>query len=101
MKGENQMNRFDIDKKMLYKDNVGISQQKDRGNMTYQELFNRTLTKIRYATSGALLDNEPLMKAIVKIMYDFSDDLKDNNLILDKGQKNDKSSQTSNISTNN
>lgn len=95
------MKRFDIDKKMLYKDNVGISQQKDRGKMTYQELFNRTLTKIRYATSGALLDNEPLMKAIVKIMYDFSDDLKDNNLILDKGQKNDKSSQTGNISTNN
>ena len=82
------MNRFDIDKKMLYKENVGISQQKDRGNMTYQELFNRTLTKIRYATSGALLDNEPLMKAIVKIMYDFSDDLKANNLILDKGQEN-------------
>lgn len=82
------MNRFDIDKKMLYKENVGIIQQKDRGNMTYQELFNRTLTKIRYATSGALLDNEPLMKAIVKIMYDFSDDLKANNLILDKGQEN-------------
>ena len=48
--------------------------------MTYQELFNRTLTKIRYATSGALLDNEPLMKAIVKIMYDFSDDLCDTDL---------------------
>ena len=82
------MNLLDIDKKMLYKDYVGINQRKDKGKMTYQELFNRTLTKIRYATSVALLDNEPLMKAIVKIMYDFSDDLKYNNLILDKGQKN-------------
>ena len=58
--------------------------------MTYQEIFNKTLTKIRYATSGALLDNEPLMKAIVKIMYDFSDEMKKNNLINDKGQKNGK-----------
>ena len=84
------MSQFDNTEKMLYKRDVGITQQKDIGKMTYQELFNRTLTRIRYATSGALLDNEPLMKAIVKIMYDFSDDLKDNNLILDKGQENDR-----------
>ena len=49
--------------------------------MTYQQIFNQALTKIRYATSGALIDNEPLMKAIVKIMYDFSDELKENNII--------------------
>lgn len=49
--------------------------------MTYQTIFNETLKKIRYATSGALIDNEPLMRAIVKIMYDFSDELKENDLI--------------------
>ena len=63
--------------------------EKDYGKMTYQEIFNQTLTKIRYATSGALLNNEPLMKAIVKIMYDFSDEMRKNNLINDEGQKNE------------
>jgi hypothetical protein len=52
--------------------------------MTYQELFNQTLTKMRYATSGALVNNEPLMRALVKIMYDFSDDLKRNNIIMER-----------------
>lgn len=56
--------------------------------MDYQTLFNNTLKKIRYATSGALEHPEPLMKTIVKIMYDFSDDLKRNGLILDSAPKN-------------
>ena len=49
--------------------------------MTYQEIFNQTLSKMRIATSSALLDNEPLMKTLVKIMYDFSDELKNNGII--------------------
>ena len=57
--------------------------------MTYQEIFNKALTRIRYATSGALLDNEPLMRAIVKIMYDFSDELKQNNLLMTKDRENE------------
>lgn len=55
---------------------------------TYQELFNETLRKMRYATSGALIDNEPLMRSLVKIMYDFSDDLKDNNLLSERTNDN-------------
>ena len=57
---------------------------KGQRKMTYQELFNQTLTKMRYATSGALVNNDPLMKALVKIMYDFSDDLKRNNIIMER-----------------
>ena len=57
---------------------------KGQRKMTYQELFNQTLTKMRYATSGALVNNEPLMKALVKIMYDFSDDLKRNSIIIER-----------------
>lgn len=68
--------------------------------MTYQELFNNTLTKMRYATSGALKNNEPLMKALVKIMYDFSDDLKENGLINERTNDYDKKIHTGNISAN-
>ena len=57
--------------------------------MTYQELFNKTLTKMRYATSGALLNNEPLMRTLVKIMYDFSDDLRRNKIIVERTNDND------------
>jgi len=52
----------------------------------YQELFNETLTKIRYAVSGAVYDDAPLMKSIVKTMYDFSDALVEND-IIDIGQR--------------
>jgi len=63
--------------------------------MTYQELFNKTLTKMRYATSGAVLDNEPLMRTLVKIMYDFSDDLKKNKIIVERTNDNEqKNSKT-------
>lgn len=68
--------------------------------MTYQELFNKTLSKMRYATAGALIDNEPLMKALVKIMYDFSDGLKDNGIINERTNDYDKKIHTGDISTN-
>ena len=54
----------------------------------YQKLFNETLTKMRYATSGVLLDNEPLMRSLVKIMYDFSDLLKMKGLIKERTNDN-------------
>ena len=57
---------------------------KGLGTMDYQQLFNQTLKKMRYATSGVLVDNEPLMKALVKIMYDFSDALQANNIIQER-----------------
>ena len=61
----------------------------------YQSIFNKALTRIRYATSGALLDNEPLMRAIVKILYDFSDELKANNII--RTEDNNETSKQQNI----
>ena len=55
----------------------------------YQTIFNETLTKLRLVVSAT--GNEHLMKAVAKIMFDFSDALKDNNLLTkDKEQKNDK-----------
>ena len=47
----------------------------------YQECFNNALSKMRIATGAILMDNEPLMRTLVKIMYDFSDDLKYNGII--------------------
>lgn len=52
----------------------------------YQKLFNETLTKLRLVLSAT--DNEKLMRAVAKIMFDFSDSLKDNNLIIDKENSN-------------
>lgn len=48
---------------------------------SYQECFNEALSKMRIATSAILMNNEPLMRTLCKIMYDFSDDLKFNNII--------------------
>ena len=48
--------------------------------MTYQQLFNETLSKMRLVTGAALQDHEPLMRSLAKIMYDFSDGLRDNDL---------------------
>lgn len=59
----------------------------------YQECFNKALSKIRLATGAVLMDNEPLMRTLVKIMYDFSDELKENNLIKDEDNTNDKRKQ--------
>ena len=50
---------------------------------SYQEIFNNTLSKMRIATSSSIMNPEPLMRTLVKIMYDFSDDLKYNNLLKD------------------
>jgi hypothetical protein len=48
--------------------------------MTYQDLFNQMLTKIRIATNAT--GNKPLGDTIVKILFDFSDDMKSHNLII-------------------
>lgn len=55
---------------------------------TYQEIFNETLTRIRYSVEGAVKDDSPLMRAIVKAMYNFTDQLIENGIIKDRGQGN-------------
>jgi hypothetical protein len=58
---------------------------------TYQDLFNQTLSKIRMVTNAT--GNKPLGDALVKIMFDFSDALKDKDLL--KGDlDNDKQKKT-------
>lgn len=54
----------------------------------YQKLFNDTLSKLRLVLVAT--GNQDLMKAVAKVMFDFSDDLKDNNLITDEEKQNDK-----------
>ena len=54
----------------------------------YQDLFNNTLSKIRLVLLAT--GNQDLMKAIAKIMFDFSDELKDKDLIKDKEKQNEK-----------
>ena len=51
----------------------------------YQNLFNETLSKLRLVLVAT--GNQDLMKAVVKVMFDFSDSLKENNLIKDKELK--------------
>jgi hypothetical protein len=51
----------------------------------YQDLFNNTLSKIRLVLLAT--GNQDLMKAIAKIMFDFSDELKDKDLIKDKDKE--------------
>lgn len=53
----------------------------------YQKLFNETLNKLRLVLVAT--GNQDLMKAVVKVMFDFSDNLKDFNLIKDKELEND------------
>lgn len=55
---------------------------------TYQDIFNDTLTRIRYSVEGAVKDDSPLMRAIVKAMYNFTDQLIENGIIKDRGQVN-------------
>ena len=52
----------------------------------YQDIFNETLTRIRYSVEGAVQDDSPLMRAIVKAMYNFTDQLIENGIIEDRGQ---------------
>ena len=59
----------------------------------YQKLFNETLSKLRLILIAT--GNQDLMKATVKVMFDFSDALKENNLIKDEEQ-NAKSSNKEN-----
>ena len=61
----------------------------------YQTIFNEALTKLRLVVSAT--GNEHLMRAIAKIMFDFSDALKSNNLLTDKEQENDSKHSLQNI----
>lgn len=54
----------------------------------YQEIFNKAMSKMRVATMAT--GNDTLMKTLAKIMFDFSDDLKDNKLITNKEENNEK-----------
>jgi len=49
--------------------------------MTYQETFNQTLKDIRMVCNAT--GNESLANTIVKRLFDFSDELKNNDLIKD------------------
>lgn len=60
---------------------------------SYQECFNEALSKMRIATGAILMNNEPLMRTLCKIMYDFSDDLKFNKLIEEDNDKYGKKSK--------
>lgn len=48
----------------------------------YQTIFNETLSKLRLVLVAT--GNQDLMKAVAKVMFDFSDELKKNDLIKDK-----------------
>lgn len=54
----------------------------------YQKLFNETLTRLRLVLVAT--GNQDLMKAVAKIMFDFSDSLLEYNLIKDEEKKYEK-----------
>lgn len=70
-----------------------MTERKSESKSEYQKIFNETLTKMRYATAGAIMDNEPLMRALVKIMYDFSDLLKMKGIIIERTEDDDNNIQ--------
>lgn len=84
---------------MCYADNSQNELARKDKEQMYQSIFNETLSKLRLVVSAT--GNEHLMKAVAKIMFDFSDCLKENNLLTDKEQNNEQKIYTSNISTNN
>ena len=49
--------------------------------MTYQEIFNKHLKSVRQICNA--VGNEPLANTLIKLMFDFSDELKDNDIIGD------------------
>ena len=53
----------------------------------YQKHFNKVISKMRIALSATLMDYEPLMRTLVKILYDFSDDIREEGLINDERNK--------------
>lgn len=57
-----------------------------RKGMTYQTQFNNALSKLRMVLE--VTQNERLMRSVAKIMFDFSDSLKRNNLLKDEEPKN-------------
>jgi len=63
---------------------LGLSNEDEETSM-YQTLFNETLNKLRLILIAT--DNQNLMKAMVKVMFDFSDALKKNNLLIDEELK--------------
>lgn len=54
--------------------------------MTYQDNFNNTLSKLRMVLE--VTQNERLMRSVAKIMFDFSDTLKRENLLKDEEPQN-------------
>ena len=54
--------------------------------MTYQDNFNNTLSKLRMVLE--VTQNERLMRSVAKIMFDFSDNLKRDNLLKDEEPTN-------------
>lgn len=63
-----------------------MEQKEDKEITMYQTLFNDTLSRLRLILIAT--GNQDLIKAAVKIMFDFSDSLKDKGLINDKEYKN-------------
>ena len=61
--------------------------------MTYQDNFNNTLSKLRMVLE--VTQNERLMRSVAKIMFDFSDNLKRDNLLKDEEPNN--GTRTTNI----
>ena len=76
---------------MCYFDNCQNELARKDKEQMYQSIFNETLSKLRLVVSAT--GNEHLMKAVAKIMFDFSDCLKENNLLTDKEQKYDNTKQ--------
>lgn len=66
-----------------------------QGTKMYQSIFNETLTKLRLVVSAT--GNQNLMRAVAKIMFDFSDSLKEHNLLKDKEQENGMDKNTNNF----
>ena len=71
------MSQFDNTEKMLYKRDVGISQQRESDNMTEEE-YNKIFNKLVRSISELLevSGNSDLVRIVKKKLFDFSDKIK-------------------------
>lgn len=53
---------------------------------SYQQLFNELVTYIRIAINSSVSEDSPLLKTVIKQLYNFSDALSENGIVTDRNK---------------
>ena len=94
MKGENQMNRFDIDKKMLYKENCGTShieedEMDERINYQFQKHYGRIIEDLKQIKGFTPVMEKVISFGVSKLQEDIENEItKGENYAIQNDKKN-------------